>query len=130
MNNPSNSNSHRFSKSERLCSKRLIDHLFLKGENFKSEPLTVIYVLNPIPSQFHKVLITVPYKNFKKAVDRNLIKRRIREAYRLNKHLLSARVEKLMIAYIYNSKEVEDYRQIESGIKNSIERLLTITIHK
>jgi len=130
MNNPSKANSHKFSKSERLCSKRLTDYLFLKGENFKSEPLTVVYALNPSPSRYHQILITVPYKKFKKAVDRNLIKRRIREAYRLNKHLLNAKVEKLMIAYIYNSKEVEDYRQIESGIKNSIERLLTITIHK
>ena len=77
---------------------------------------------NPDPEYpFHQVLIAVPPKNFRKAVDRNLLKRRIREAYRLNKHRIAAS-EKLLIAYIYNAKEILTFSQIQERLVKTFNR--------
>lgn len=77
---------------------------------------------NPDPdSSVHQVLISVPRKNFKKAVDRNLIKRRIRESFRLNKNLLPAG-RKLMIAYIYTAKEILTFAQIQERLIRTLKR--------
>lgn len=69
----------------------------------------------------HQVLISVSKKNFKKAVDRNLLKRRIREGYRLNKNLLADR-NKLLIAYIYSVKEILPSAQIHERLVKTFKR--------
>ncbi|MDH5366596.1 MAG: ribonuclease P protein component [Cyclobacteriaceae bacterium] len=112
-----------FKKSERLCSKKLIKELFDKGSSFYIYPFKVFYNPNKRLDELHQVLFSVPKRNFKKAVDRNLIKRRMREAYRLNKQTINNSKPKL-IAYIYTPKEILDYHQIEKKLKISLERLL------
>ena len=78
---------------------------------------------NPDPAfPLHQVLISVSKKNFKRAVDRNLIKRRIRESYRLNKNLLTGR-NKLLIAYIYSIKEILPLAQIQERLVRTFKRL-------
>ena len=100
-----------FKKSERLCSKKLIKELFNRGSSFYLYPFKVLVLENESPNKSHQVLFSVPKRNFKKAVDRNLLKRRIREAYRLNKQFYLNSQPKL-IAYIYSPKEILDFQII------------------
>lgn len=114
-----------FGKSERLCSKKSIKELFNRGSSFYIYPFKVIFL--PTSDQNvdkQQLLITVPKRTFKKAVDRNKIKRRIREAYRLNKkHFPITTKNPLMIAYIYTAKESLNYQLIQEKLKDSLLRL-------
>lgn len=110
-----------FKKSERLSSKKTIQELFSKGSSFYIYPFKIIYREDQ-ETPVHQILISVPKRNFKKAVHRNLLKRRIREAYRLNKHLFKT-PHKLQIAYIYTAKELLDYKEIERKLIQAVQRL-------
>lgn len=101
-----------FPKTERLCTYHSIQALFKEGKSIKKYPLKLIYL--PLdkaltPSQ---VLISVPKKKLKRAVDRNRIKRLIRESYRKEKHLLSSQDKSYSLALIYMSDELVSYEQI------------------
>jgi len=75
-----------FKKEERLCSRKHLDLLFKNGSSFLLYPFRISYLFVDIPANVQaQVVINVPKKRYKRAVDRNLLKRRIREAYRLNK---------------------------------------------
>ena len=115
------------SKSERLKSKKTIDSLFSKGKSIFLYPFRIKYLpaseFNIHKNQF---MVTVPKRLFKRAVDRNLLKRRIREAYRLNKPLYLSENESgdfLLIAYIYVAKEIHDFDLIQSKLIESLKRL-------
>jgi ribonuclease P protein component len=118
---------HKFPKSERLHSKVEIEELFSRGQQFSLYPLKIIYLLKEQegPLFSNQVLFAVPKKRFKRAVDRNLLKRRIREAYRLNKDLLTRKGPEfyLLIGYIYIGREIEKYQVIEKKLKLSLLRL-------
>lgn len=75
-----------FKKEERLCSRKHLDLLFKNGSSFLLYPFRVSYLFVEESTEvIAQVVINVPKKRYKRAVDRNLLKRRIREAYRLNK---------------------------------------------
>ena len=112
-----------FRKEERLSKDKLIQELFDKGSSFYLFPFKVFFMPNPDQdSPFHQVVISVSKRNFNRAVDRNLIKRRIREAYRLNKELLSVR-NKLLIAYIYSVKDILPSAQIQERLVKTFKKL-------
>jgi ribonuclease P protein component len=117
-----------FPKEERLHSKKLIQELFDKGSSFYLYPFKIIILRNAAyPATEHQVLISVSKRKFKLAVDRNLIKRRINEAYRLNKQLLYSNEnikEPLLIAYIYTGKESHPFQFIQSKLIKSTKRLI------
>ncbi len=69
----------------------------------------------PTSGEQSRILVSVPKRHFKRAVKRNLLKRRIREAYRLNKSLLSSLSVDIM--FIYSSLQVEEYSRIEEDVK-------------
>ncbi|MCU0357500.1 MAG: ribonuclease P protein component [Cyclobacteriaceae bacterium] len=111
-----------FPKSERIHKQIAIQELFKRGSSFYLHPFKVLYLPLPESALCHQVMVSVSKRSFKKAVDRNLIKRRIREAYRLNRQQLAG-MSKYQIVYIYTAREVLDYQQIEDKIISSFRRL-------
>lgn len=112
-----------FKKEERLNKEKWIQELFEKGSSFQFHPFRVIYLPHPDPVYpLHQVLISVSTRNFKRAVDRNMIKRRIREAYRLNKSKILS-PGKWLIAYIYTAREILSSEIIHKKLSLTFERL-------
>ncbi|MEP1093945.1 MAG: ribonuclease P protein component [Cyclobacteriaceae bacterium] len=114
-----------FSKPEKLTGKKKIEELFRSGSSFYLDTFQVKYQSVSDEEQCHRLLITVPKKNFKRAVDRNLLKRRIREAYRLNKKFLlrEDQNEFFYIAFIYLSKNILTFNEIEDQLIACLKRL-------
>ena len=116
-----------FRKAERLCSKKQIEALFAGGNrSLSAYPLRVVYNTHPLHPSPVQVLISVSKRHFKHAVDRNRIKRLIREAYRLNRHLLTETLtdKTLNIAFIWMSDEMGDFCTVESHVKNLLQRIV------
>ncbi|WP_420577070.1 ribonuclease P protein component [Ekhidna sp.] len=120
-----------FSKKERLTGKKKIEGLFKKGSSFYLDSFQIRHLQSELVGP-NEILISVPKRNFKRAVDRNLLKRRIREAYRLNKHLLhkGENESALYIAFIYLSKEILTFDNIQSQLIKGLERLGTSNTNK
>ena len=114
-----------FSKNEKLKGKKKIEELFNSGSSFYLEQFQVKYQSAESGVDSHKILISVPKKLYKRAVDRNLLKRRIREAYRLNKELLAGgdQNEFFYIAFIYLSKNILTFNEIQDQLIKCLERL-------
>ncbi|WP_442794730.1 ribonuclease P protein component [Pelobium manganitolerans] len=113
-----------FKKEERLCSKKLLDELFKNGSSFLLYPFRVTWLISPDSQQAFpaQVVIAVPKKRFKHSVDRNLIKRRIREAYRLHKSTvfypaLQDNGKKILLALSYVGTKAHDFSFIEKKLK-------------
>ncbi|MFZ4706062.1 MAG: ribonuclease P protein component [Bacteroidales bacterium] len=117
-----------FKKKERLCHFNSIDKLFAEGHSFFIFPLKIVWMDfetgSDSPAQ---LLISVPKRNFKHAVDRNLIKRQIREAYRHQKSILYDYLEtkgrKCALAIVFTGKNKVPYAQLEGIINLSLQRL-------
>ncbi|WP_207533950.1 ribonuclease P protein component [Desertivirga arenae] len=127
---------YKFRKEERLCSKKLLDELFHNGSSFLVYPFRVVHLPlsssgNP-PSQ---IVIGVGKRKFKHAVDRNLLKRRIREAYRLNKeellyNFLRENNLQLIFSIHFVGKEIADYTFIEKKLKVALSQLTRAYVKK
>lgn len=118
-----------FSKEERLCSVKLIDKLFHSGSSFLLYPFRIIWLKETLPAGTPvQVLISVPKKKFKRAVDRNLLKRRIREIYRLQKSdelypFLTEHSLTLILGINYIGNEIGDYAFMERKFSAAILKL-------
>ena len=113
------------SKEERLSWKRYIDLLFAKGQSFVAFPLRVVYL--PVEEESLvpvSILISVPKKRFRRAVKRNLIKRQIREAYRVRKYdLIDPLVKKnkrILVAFLYLDKEIRSFVEMEKAMTKAL----------
>ena len=118
-----------FHKAERLCSQKIIGELFTSGESFLSYPLKVVFLKAELPEPVSvQAAFTVSKRNFKRAVDRNLLKRRMREAYRLKKPELYGEIaeKKLQIAimFVYIGKDIAEYPVIEKAMISAFKKLL------
>lgn len=111
---------NRFSKTERLSSKTIIQEIFDTGTVFYLHPFKIFYKLNE--AFCNRILITVPKRLHKKAVDRNLIKRRIRESYRQNKDIISTG-DYLDITIVYTNSEILEFKQINKKITDVLAKI-------
>lgn len=115
-----------FSKKEKLKSKKLIEQLFAEGKSVSAYPLRLIFMETTFVEDVKlKIGVSVSKRNFKKAVDRNRIKRLLRESYRLQKHLYFNNITTqyaFMILYIGNDKPI--YKHLETKMKLLFEQFL------
>lgn len=132
---------YRFPKSEKVVSLKIINALFdKKTPVFFVYPFKISFLVITQPETLNQVLIIVPKRNFKKAVDRNKIKRQIREIYRLNKHQLQNYTNPkgihLAVSIAYVGKSGMDYSKANMAfikvlkqLEETIEKNNTSTIH-
>lgn len=113
-----------FSKNERLYHKKIIEELFKNGSSHFLYPFLLKYLPSAAAEQkYHQVLISVPKKYFKKAVERNLVKRKVREIYRTNKQLIYPAEVKYSIAIVYTGKEILPYKTLKNKLIKVLKRL-------
>ncbi len=117
-----------FPKEEKLCSIKDIEELFKKGSSTFLYPFRLLHLPAKQEEQtYPKVLISIPKKLFKKAVDRNDLKRKIREIYRLNKRgiFFETPMEKRpgVLAIIYIAKEKLPYKELNRKLISILLRL-------
>lgn len=118
-----------FRKDERLRKKILIAKLFQEGSSFFIYPFRVTWLQTDVPADYPvQVLVSVPKNFVRKAVNRNKIKRRMREAYRKNKFVLydflGQNQGSLVLAITYTSKEILAYEVLQEKIIVLLQRLM------
>lgn len=113
-----------FGKNEKLKSKKAIEALFSEGQSYVSHPIRIVYKVNPKSDYTIRIAESVAKKKFKHAVDRNLLKRRIKEAYRLNKHLIEITEDvSIDILFIYTSSKIQSYEKIDQSLQEILTKL-------
>lgn len=113
-------------KKERLSVGTDLSRLFASGRYGITDGFRYCYRIGN-ELTFNRIVVSVPKKCFRRAVKRNLLKRRIREAYRLNKNLLPVNAEKggTDIIFIYRTKDILDFGTIVLSVRNILESLAT-----
>lgn len=114
-----------YSKNEKLKSKYHIDLLFSEGNSVSSYPVRLIY--SPIDGNKSKFGVSVSKRNFKHAVDRNEIKRSLRESYRINQHTLKKATENQAYVFmlLFQSKEKMPFNKLENKVTHLFEKFGT-----
>lgn len=123
--------SQRFRKVERLTSRKTFDLLLKKGRSIQDAPFRLIWLIEHSESPFPaKIAFAVPKRNFKSAVERNKIKRLMREVYRKNKAdlytLLKQKEKQLAILIVYTGKTIPDYKEVEQKLTVILQRLAEV----
>ena len=124
-----------FDKSERLCSTKIMSGLFESGNIFYTSLFKVVWGSSPVqltvPAQ---VVFSVSKKGFRHAVTRNLIKRRLREAYRKNKNILYefllSENKQIVFVVIIRRNSIPDYQTIEKSIQEMLNRIIILIKEK
>jgi ribonuclease P protein component len=118
-----------FPKGERLCGVKVISMMFAEGRYLNLPHIRVIHRIIPAVSGLPpvRVLITVPKRHFKRAVDRNLMRRRLKEAWRRNREpllaLLAEKEKHADLVLIWTDTEIKPYDIAEKTIKEAIAKV-------
>ena len=119
-----------FKKQERIVSQKTIDQLFSgsSSHSMAAFPVRAVYMLTTAPGQQARlqILISVPKRHFKHAVDRNRVKRQVREAFRLHKQLLTSTLtpgRQLAIAFIWQAGHHLPTSEVEKRIASLMHRI-------
>lgn len=110
-----------FSKKERICGKKDISRLLSEGRFGNSGCLRYCFIRNN-GAGCDRIMVSVPKKLFKRAIRRNLLKRRIRESYRLNKKDLATGTP-VDIMFVYGSREISGFNEICSSVRQAISQI-------
>jgi len=118
-------------KNERLKSRKQIELLFSEGKKFSITPFRIYYLFNESANPPLQFGVGVSNKNIKKAVDRNKIKRRVKETYRLQKNILQQKLKdkksRLSLFIIYTGKVIPEYREVNVNMNKILDKLCHIT---
>jgi ribonuclease P protein component len=116
-------------KKYKLCSHTIIKAVFEEGKTIKQYPLrSIALTLEPDSSKAaFQIVISVPKRNFKKAHDRNRIRRQLKEAFRLNKGILEEKLneqkQQIALFLVYTEKTQLEYKVLESKMKKLIQQI-------
>lgn len=117
-------------QSERLKSRKQIDRLFAGGKGFSVFPIRVAYVFSKAEESGAKMGVTASKRNFKRATDRNRVKRLLREAYRLQKEDLQTALQAKGISsavfFLYTGKTIASFQEIRTAMAKCLKRLTVI----
>lgn len=122
-----------YNKTERLKSRKVLNQLFAEGKSFSVFPIKVFYLsMQKEGLQMIKAGVGVSARNFKKAVDRNRIKRLLRECYRLNKLSLQSNLsthhKPMAVFFLYLGKELPEYVLLNEKMKTVLNKLEEIIV--
>jgi ribonuclease P protein component len=119
----------KFSKSERLCSRKTIEKLFTRGNSLYLYPFRLVWLEaeSEIPGRI-RFAVSVPRKRIKLAVNRNRLKRLIREAYRLNRDIiyesLALQNRKIDMMVLYVSPEILDFETVNAKFRELLHQFI------
>ncbi|WP_136468489.1 ribonuclease P protein component [Flagellimonas onchidii] len=115
-----------FPKKEKLKSKKIFEQLFMEGNSIKAFPIKLIYSkANFDDDTSFKVGVVAPKKKFRSAVKRNRIKRLLREAYRLNKHIVFNKIEgNFAFLFLYLGNKAPSFDEVDHTMQKLLEAFL------
>jgi ribonuclease P protein component len=121
-----------FPKKEKLTNKKVFETLFTEGKALREFPLQLIYVKTAPNGEVPiKVAVVAPKKKFKTAVQRNRIKRLLREAYRHNKPIIFNNIEgNFAFIFLYLGKKTPNFKEVDLTMKKLLESFLNKEFHE
>ncbi|MEC3963919.1 ribonuclease P protein component [Flagellimonas halotolerans] len=121
-----------FSKKEKLTNKKMFEALFTEGKNLREFPLKLVYLNTHVKDEVPvKVAVVAPKRQFKSAVDRNRIKRLLREAYRRNKPLIFNNIEgNYAFIFLYLGKKTPSFNEVDAAMKKLLEAFIKKEFHE
>ena len=116
-----------YNKTEKLKSRKMLNEIFTSGKSFSVFPVKVFYILPATKEHTVNAGVGVSAKNFRKAVERNRIKRLLRECYRLNKlslhETVAGKQKSIAVFFLYIGKEMPEYAMLNEKMQKAITKL-------